>query len=147
MGPSLRQNPNVVLVHAGTNDMSPDRTISVDGNDPIEASKRLGHLIDKIILACPNAVVLVAMIINTCHPHQSQATRLFQESIPRIVQRRLEDGHHILAVDFTSFPTSELRDCVHPTNEGYGILGDYWYDALVQVPREWIQPPSGRDPE
>lgn len=127
--------------------MSPDRTISVDGNDPFEASRRLGFLIDKITLACPNAVVLVAMIINTCNPHQSRATGLFQESIPTIVQRQLDNGHHVLAVNFTNFPASKLRDCIHPTNEGYRLLGDYWYDALSQVPKAWIQPPIGRDPE
>ncbi|KAG5953890.1 hypothetical protein E4U53_001030, partial [Claviceps sorghi] len=126
--------------------MSPDRTISVDGNDPVEASKRLGCLIDKIILACPNAVVLVAMIINTCNQRQSQATGLFQNNIPSVVQRRLDNGHHVLAVNFTSFPTQKLRrDCIHPTNEGYALLADYWYDALIQVPQSWIQPPIVRD--
>ncbi|KAG5984099.1 hypothetical protein E4U55_006052, partial [Claviceps digitariae] len=87
------------------------------------------------------------MIINTCKPLQSQATAVYQASIPSIVQRRLDDGHHVLAVNFTSFPTSKLRDCIHPTNEGYKLLGDYWYNALMQVPEAWIQPPTDGDPD
>ncbi|KAG5993886.1 hypothetical protein E4U43_003370 [Claviceps pusilla] len=79
--------------------------------------------------------------------YYSRATGLFQESIPSIVQRQLDNGHHVLAVNFTNFPASKLRDCIHPTNEGYRLLGDYWYDALSQVPKAWIQPPIGRDPE
>ncbi|EGR48797.1 uncharacterized protein TRIREDRAFT_107488 [Trichoderma reesei QM6a] len=60
-----------------------------------------------------------------------------------MVQQRRDRGQRILAVDFTSFPTSLLRDCIHPTNEGYKKFGDYWYDFITQIPREWINRPAG----
>lgn len=127
--------------------MNPNRAISKEGNDPVKASERLGVLIDKLVARCPDAVVLVAMIIDTCDPAQSQATKLFQTLIPGITQQRLDDGKQVLAVNFTLFPTGELRDCIHPTNKGYMLLGDYWANVLAQVPKEWVRPPMGEDPD
>jgi hypothetical protein len=126
--------------------MNPNRAISTEGNDPVEASERLGVLIDELVTRCPDAVILVAMIIDTCDPAQSTPTKLFQTLIPGVTQERLNDGKHVLAVNLTLFPTNELRDCIHPTNKGYALLGDYWTSALQQIPKHWIQPPVGKDP-
>jgi hypothetical protein len=142
----LEQRPNVILLHAGTNDLNPDRAISTEGNDPIKASERLGDLVDKLVAMCPDAAVLVAMIINTCDPAQSSATTIFQSLIPGITRRHLDEGKHVIAVNLSSFPTGELRDCIHPTNRGYALLGDYWANALTQIPKQWIQAPKGSDP-
>ncbi|KAM4066890.1 GDSL-like lipase/Acylhydrolase family protein [Hirsutella rhossiliensis] len=139
--PSLQQRPNVILLHAGTNDMNPNHTISTEGNDPAQAVDRLGSLVDRMIELCPDAVILVAMIINTCDPAQAPATHEFQSLIPGAVQRRYDAGHRVLAANFTSFPTTELRDCIHPTNPGYSLFGDFWYDFFTQIPRDWIQKP------
>nr|UMZ45353.1 hypothetical protein [Paramyrothecium sp.] len=146
ISPSLVQRPNVILLHAGTNDMNPNHAVSREGNDPEGAARRLGVLLDHIIETCPDAVVLVAEIIGTCKPEQSPQTEEFQSLIPDIVRERRDAGHRVLAVDFSTFPMSDLRDCVHPTNDGYRKLGDYWYDAMTQIPRDWISMPVGPDP-
>ncbi|XWX00175.1 hypothetical protein V2A60_008195 [Cordyceps javanica] len=148
---SLDQRPNIVLVAAGTNDMNPNNSISTEGNDPVQAAARLGRLIDKIIGQCPDATVLVAMIIDTCDPSQEPQTQQFQKLIPYVVQKRKDAGHHVLAVDFTTFVPSHgkeiLRDCIHPTNHGYKFMGNYWYDFITQIPSGWIQEPVGKDPD
>jgi hypothetical protein len=74
VGPSLQQNPNIVLLHAGTNDMNPNPAISTEGNDPRGAAERLGGLIDQIIKALPDAVILVAQPISTCDENQQPRT-------------------------------------------------------------------------
>ncbi|KAF4587636.1 carbohydrate esterase family 3 protein [Ophiocordyceps camponoti-floridani] len=141
IGPSLKQRPNLVLLHAGTNDMNPNPAISTEGNDPTEAAKRLGVLVDRIVDACPDAVVLVAMIIPTCDQAQAPATREFQRQIPDMVRQRSGVGKRVLATNITSFPTDQLRDCIHPTNDGYRLLGDYWSDFAAQVPDDWLHDP------
>ncbi|OAA36563.1 lipolytic protein G-D-S-L family [Beauveria brongniartii RCEF 3172] len=150
IGPSLDQRPNVALVAAGTNDMNPNHAVSTEGNDPAQAADRLGKLIDRIVGKCPDATVLVAMIIDTCDQSQEPQTLQFQKLIPGIVQKRRDAGHHVLAVDFTTFVPKHgneiLRDCIHPTNRGYKIMGDYWYDFMTQIPRGWIRAPVGKDP-
>ena len=144
--PSLAQNPNVVLIHAGTNDMNPEPTVSIEGDNPAEAAKRLGYLIDTVVDALPDALVLVAMIINSCSQVQESNTLIYQQLIPGVVDDRLNEGKRVIAADFTEIPMDELRDCVHPTNDGYKLLGDYWYDFLTQAPEEWIEDAQGPDP-
>lgn len=125
---------------------SPD--ISTEGNDPSGAADRLGRLIDKMVGACPDATIIVAMIIDTCSQDQSPRTRQFQQLVPGVVRSRREGGgHHVLAADFTTFQTGNLLpDCVHPTNDGYKLMGDYWYSFVHQVPEGWIGDPVGPDP-
>ncbi|PHH82957.1 hypothetical protein CDD82_4175 [Ophiocordyceps australis] len=148
IGPSLAQKPNLVLLHAGTNDMNADAAVATEGNDASMAASRLGRLIDDILAACPDAVLLVAVIINSCaSTAQTDATHHFQQLIPSLVQSRLDAGHHVLAANFTDFPTADLNDCVHPTDRGYRMLGDWWYDFIEQVPQNWFRPPQGPDPE
>ncbi|KAI8316014.1 Multidomain esterase [Colletotrichum sp. SAR11_59] len=113
VGSSLQQQPNIVLVHAGTNDMNPNLDVALEGNDPKDAAERLGKLIDQVVEACPSAVVLVAMIINTRDEGQQRNTVPYQGHIPGIVASRQVAG--LLRVDG-----------VHPTNEGYRHFGDYW---------------------
>ncbi|PHH63107.1 hypothetical protein CDD81_6258 [Ophiocordyceps australis] len=148
IGPSLAQKPNLVLLHAGTNDMNANAAVATEGNDPAMAASRLGRLIDDILAACPDAVLLVAVIINSCaSPAQTDATHHFQRLIPGLVQSRLDAGHHVLAANFSDFPTAELNDCIHPTDRGYRMFGDWWFDFIAQVPLAWFRPPQGSDPE
>ncbi|KAJ6439023.1 Lipase 1 [Purpureocillium lavendulum] len=147
IGQSLEQRPNIILLHAGTNDMNPNHAISTEGNDPQGAADRLGNLIDKMIKACPDATILIGMIINTCDPNQSATTKRYQALVPGVAKKRRDAGHHVLAVDFTTFSTNMLQDCIHPTNEGYRLFGDYWYDFMTQIPRGWIKDPIGKGPD
>ncbi|KPM44206.1 hypothetical protein AK830_g2370 [Neonectria ditissima] len=126
VGPSLKQRPNIILLHAGTNDMDDRPLRSTEGNEPVAVAERLGDLIDQMIEACPDAVILVAIIIDSCDPHISPRIPEYQAAIPGIVEKRRLAGHHVLAVDFTTFSESDLQDCVHPTVDGYRKFGDYW---------------------
>ncbi|KAK5998824.1 hypothetical protein PT974_01207 [Cladobotryum mycophilum] len=145
--PSLKQRPNIILLHAGTNDMNPNPAISTEGHDPVAATLRLGQLIDKIIQECPDAVILVAMIVGTCNAKQAPQTQTFQSLVPQVVAPRLAAGAHVLAVNLTTFPIRELQDCIHPTNNGYQMLGDYWYDFITQIPEDWIVASVGSPPD
>ncbi|KAK4183861.1 hypothetical protein QBC35DRAFT_525860 [Podospora australis] len=145
---SFPQRPNIFLVHAGTNDMNPNNSNTTEGTDPVAASQRLGAMIDRIFVACPDAVVLVAMIINTCREAQYVSNvKAFQALVPGVVNQRRLAGKHTLAVNFTSMPTSLFPDCLHPADAGYKVMGDYWFDFLTQVPKEWITAPVGPDPK
>lgn len=143
---SLEQRPNVVLLHAGTNDLDTRSSISKEGSDPKDAALRLGQLIDKIVKYCPDAVILVAIPLSSCDGYKPKMPE-FRAMVPGIVRQRRQDGEHVIAVDFSTFDLNDLRDCLHPTNDGYSIMGDYWYDFLTQVPDGWIKKPVGDDPE
>jgi hypothetical protein len=126
--------------------MNPNLGIATEGNNPREAAERLGVLVDKIIRECPGAVILVARIISTCDAAQQPRTAEYQNIIPDVIGRRRVAGAHVLVVDFTTFPIPLLRDCIHPSIEGYKVFGDYWINFVNQIPPQWIRNPIGPDP-
>ncbi|KAH8671546.1 hypothetical protein BX600DRAFT_496225 [Xylariales sp. PMI_506] len=149
---SVKEMPNIILLHAGTNDMNEDTAnIALQGNDPVAAVARLSSLIAQMLEINPTAVIIVAMIIHPCSDmaFQRNNTIMFNSLIPDMVYNDFySNGYYVLAADFSTFPSdSELQDCIHPTAiTGYHLLGDYWYDFVSQIPSDWIQDPIGPDP-
>ena len=133
--------------------MNANPSISVQGNDPTAASERLGALIDQMVTACPDATILVAMIIPTIQTEsessagQEDRTQQYDSLIPGVVATRQQAGQHVIAVDFSTFPLSAINSGgVHLTEDGYNLMGDWWYDFIHQIPSSWIDAPVGADP-
>jgi lysophospholipase L1-like esterase len=118
--PALDETPHIILLHIGTNDMY---------QMPSGAPERLGTLIDQLITAAPDALLVVAKIIP--FPQGASAIDTFNAAVPGVVKQRADAGKHIILVDqFTGFPTSELGDGVHPNEAGYNRMAGVWYDAI-----------------
>lgn len=126
--------------------MRGDPAFSTEGWDPAQTADRLGALIDKMIQKCPDAVIIVASIIPTCRSGAITLTEQFQALVPGIVQTRFAAGHKVAMAGFNAWPTSKLRDCIHPTDDGYDVMGDWWYDFITQIPSSWWSAPQGPDP-
>lgn len=94
LGATLAQQPNIVLLHAGTNDMASSNT-STDAGAPA----RLGALMDQIFAAVPNTTLLVAQIIQLAG--QQARVDAFNAAIPAQVQQRVAKGRKVLAVNMT----------------------------------------------
>lgn len=133
---SLPARPNVILLHAGTNDMN--RPV-----DPLGAPQRLGTLIDNISERCPDAVVLVAQIIPSKTPLLQTRIKKFNAEIVSVVSRRAESGKHVLLVDmFGSFSELDFADSIHPNNRGYRKIANQWVRAIEEANRNgWIKEP------
>jgi lysophospholipase L1-like esterase len=121
---SLPMRPNVVLLHAGTNDMN-------QPNDPDNAPARLGSLIDQIVNACPDAAVLVAQIIPAANSDTMARIKTFNAAIPDVVAERASAGKKVMVVDFSNvLQTKDLIDGLHPTDDGYNKLANAWYTGI-----------------
>ena len=133
---SLPKRPNVVLLHAGTNDM--DRNI-----DPDTAPDRLGSLIDQIIEACPDVAILVAQIVPSSKADTQTRIVTYNKAIPGVVAQRVNNGKHVRVVDMSAVVTTDdLYDGLHPNDEGYRLMANAWYAGLQQaVQAGWIQDP------
>ena len=145
---ALNQNPNIVLLMAGTNDMNPNNPPATEGSNPDDASRRLGDIIDQINKQLPKTVVLVALLPGTNDtPQHAANTDSFNKLIPGLVAQRQGAGYPVATVDMTSVKGNLIRaGDVHPTDEGYRVIGDVWYGALHQIPSEWIQASIGPGP-
>jgi len=121
-GDGFTNMPNIVLLHTGTNDMY--------GGNPGGAPDALSKIIDDIAMAAPNALIAVASIIPLSSGNDNVLT--YDAKIPNIVAMKASAGKHVIFVDqYKDFPTSELTDGVHPTDDkGYPRMGDKWYEAI-----------------
>ncbi|KAF5578607.1 acetylxylan esterase [Fusarium pseudocircinatum] len=150
IAPSLEQRPNLILIHAGTNDMNSKDHISTEGNHPQQATERLRALVERIMSKCPDATIIIGMITDVCdrewYHFQRERTKIYRDHIAKLANELSANGSHVLAADFGPFDDTLLSDCVHPTHQGYQVLGDWWYDFIHQIPKGWIKDPVGPDP-
>ena len=130
---ALRDMPNIVLLFIGTNDEG-------YASSEAGASDRLGQLIDKIVAALPNALLVVSSIYpfpgcksTNYTPDQCKVNvATYDDAIPGVIQQRVAQGKHVLFVDMSTPPTGALStDGVHPNDTvGYPWMGDNWYAAI-----------------
>jgi lysophospholipase L1-like esterase len=115
--------PNIVLLHAGTNDTS---------RSPTGMSDRLGTLIDHIVTDGPDVLLVVTTIVPIKQGSYGTVAESFNKEVPGVVQKRIDAGKHVLLVDmFKNFPSNGLSsDGVHPNQTGYDWMAGVWYDAI-----------------
>ena len=118
--------PNVVLLHIGTNDLGQGYQVST-------APARLASLIDQIIAADPNVTVLVAQLICNSTPSVQSLINSYNSQIPGIVQARVNAGKHVYTVSMSSLTTADLNDGLHPSDGGYQKMADAWDAGIQQV--------------
>jgi lysophospholipase L1-like esterase len=123
--PALNTLPNIVLLHIGTNDV-------YASSGQATMPDRLGQLMDKIISAAPNALLLVAKITPLTNTSWNATVKTYNDAIPGVVQTRVAAGKHVMLADMNTGFTSSMMssDGIHPNQSGYNFMGDAWYAAI-----------------
>ena len=136
------QRPNVVLLMAGTNDVTTDKGVE-------DAPQRLKRLIEEINVACPDAVILVATLPVLNHPIAkpdltNEKPDAYNAAMKAGVERLANDGKHVALVNMSGVTPAQINraDGTHPTDEGYAVIAAAWYEGLVAAGNKgWIQEP------
>jgi len=111
MAGGLAMKPNVVLLHAGTNDLNRPET----QEEPwLDAPERLGSLLDDALMASPDAVVIVAEIIEAADSETLERIKAFNSAIADVVKQRMLEGYKVTVVDQSVIGADELADGLHP---------------------------------
>ncbi|MGG6268119.1 PA14 domain-containing protein [Leptolyngbya sp. AN03gr2] len=131
---------DVVLLMIGTNDTNSSDT-------PTVMRDQLSQLIDQITNASPDATVLVSTIAPIL-PEAATAWRDlgfswspqkaidYNNLLPALIAAKVAQGRKVQLVDMRSKLTAAhitplpTDAGVHPTLEGFNIMGQSWYDAL-----------------
>lgn len=120
--PAFDTIPHIVLLMIGTNDVG-----SSMGTNAI--ADRLDRLLDKIVAAAPQALVVVAKI--TPIKYNPAPLAPYNAKIPGLVQARVEKGQHFALVDMSQMPVADLAsDSLHPNDAGYTWMAGTWYAAI-----------------
>ncbi|KAK4565367.1 hypothetical protein LTR86_003984 [Recurvomyces mirabilis] len=136
---SIPNQPNLVLLHVGTND-------AVQDYDIVNFGTRLGSLIDRLFSAIPG----VTIVASTLLPNGNSATQVniasINSAIPEIVKNRQANKLKITYVDFSSsyFSLSDIgSDGTHPTESGYLKMAEVWYQGIQSVANQgWLTTPT-----
>ena len=123
--------PDIVLLHIGTNDVAKCRS-------PNETAKTIERIIDLIQERNPKVIILLAKIIPIDSDGQCSIQRSVDESV-RQLNQRLEvistNKPNIIMVGLYSAldAKSDLRDAVHPNEQGFEKMAQVWFQALKPI--------------
>ncbi|MFJ9736508.1 FG-GAP-like repeat-containing protein [Streptomyces sp. NPDC101166] len=131
-----RYQPNVITLHAGTNDMNQNYQLS-------SAPTRLKKLINEALADSPRATVLVAQLIPTGKAGLQPRIDAYNAALPGMVRDLQGEGRHVLLVDMKRVLISDgLQNDAHPTDAGYAKMADAWYGAVLAAnAKGWLQTP------
>lgn len=118
--------PNIVLIHAGSNDM--DKNVNVS-----TAIDRMEAIVRAVHDGAPDATIFLAQLIVANSEPMQVRTDAFNPQLSGLVNKlRAEpDNFSILDVNMSRIlNNSEIADRKHPDDYGYSIMAKAWYDAI-----------------
>lgn len=118
--------PDVVLLHIGTND------ITAGDQDANEVNSILNVIDDYEDANDKHVTVILALIINR-NPYNA-ATTAFNSDVSNMALGRIANGDDIIIVDMESaldYSTDMNADGLHPNDNGYAKMAVVWYNALA----------------
>jgi len=136
--------PDVVLLHIGTNGLDP-------------SSKDIEKILDEIDRYSKKITVFLARIINrSCSAEkppcpEAQITTDFNNNIEAMALTRIANGDKIIIVDmedgigidYRLYPLGDMSDNLHPFATGYKKMANAWFDSLNSfflAPNEGLLP-------
>ncbi|HVT87667.1 MAG TPA: NPCBM/NEW2 domain-containing protein [Tepidisphaeraceae bacterium] len=120
-------NPDIVLLHVGTNDIGQGQS-----NDSTAAD--IGTIIDNLRSVNPNVKILLAQIIPTTGGNVGQYSLLNGLIATLATQKNTAQSPVILVDQFTGFNAStDTFDGNHPNDSGERKMSAKWFAALASV--------------
>ncbi|ANY07514.1 hypothetical protein AFB00_15805 [Pseudonocardia sp. HH130630-07] len=115
----LAADPDVVLLHAGTNDL-------LAGASARSTAQSLDRVLERIFAAAPGTHVVMAGVWAPL-PRQRAARGELNTLLPQVAQRHRELGHSVEYADVSSlFPAGRTADGLHAGPLAYREIAGMW---------------------
>ncbi|KAI1819823.1 SGNH hydrolase-type esterase domain-containing protein [Xylaria intraflava] len=135
--------PNLILVQVGTSDC-------FQKDDPDNIGLRMRQLIDTLLFTSPRATVIMSTLPTTPDPEvelcvlsANAQIRQVAEDLKREEERVvLAEMHHDQSLPGRPRPEDIGGDRIHPTDEGYIMMGKSFLEAIRVVEKKgFLKPP------
>lgn len=125
--PALDDDPHIILLHIGTNDVRSD--------DAETMATNLGTLMDNVIMHAPDSLLVVAQVVPFRNDGMGVASNVtvdaYNALIPDLVDELVNAGKHVLLADLnTGYDNADFADFVHPNKAGYDFMAEKWYEVI-----------------
>lgn len=135
---STMADPDVVLMHIGTNDFGQNFSTST-------AIDRLDALILKIATLRPYCHIIVTNLMERGETANTNIQTLFNPFVQALVNAHAAAGRRVTFLDMrAAVPLSDMPDSLHPDQNGYDKMAAAWLPAIQAVisPLGDAQPPG-----
>ncbi|KAF4435846.1 hypothetical protein F53441_13423 [Fusarium austroafricanum] len=130
----ITARPNVVLIHAGTNNM--DKEVDLD-----IAADIMADIVDGIFKMAPDVTICLAPVIWANDKRMQANTDKFNPKIRSLISARQKAGKHILEVPI-NIKKEDLGDSKHPNDDGYEKMANAWLKAILEADKKgWLKMP------
>jgi lysophospholipase L1-like esterase len=121
------EDPDVVLMHIGTNDFG-------QGVDITNAINRLDALILKIATLRPYAHIIVTNLMERGEPRNTEIQTHFNPFVEDRVDAHALAGRRVTFLDMrAAVPITDMPDNLHPNQTGYDKMAAAWLPAIQAV--------------
>jgi len=124
---AIAADPDVILLHIGTNDFG-------QNFDIVNAINRLDALITRMTQARPYAHIIVTNLMVRDAAHYNDIQTYFNPFVQDTVNNHANNGERVTFLDMNSVvPLSDMPDQLHPNQTGYNKMAAAWLPAIQAV--------------
>ncbi|BBG04495.1 MULTISPECIES: SGNH/GDSL hydrolase family protein [Pseudonocardia] len=119
----LAADPDVVLLHAGTNDL-------LSGTSAQATAATLDRMLERIFTAAPGTHVIMAGVWAPLPKQRAERARL-GGLLPEVARKHRAAGHSVEYADVSElFPGGRTADGLHAGPEAYRAIAGMWADRI-----------------
>ncbi|KAJ5193099.1 hypothetical protein N7449_009241 [Penicillium cf. viridicatum] len=124
----IPQQPNLILLNAGTNDALQDYKVDTAG-------KRMDSLLTYLFDNIPNTTIILSTL--TFNGKKTQlGTDISTQYLELAAKRRARNESLVVADMSTFIQWKQLVDKIHPTAAGYEEMASVWWAAIQEAEKE-----------
>jgi lysophospholipase L1-like esterase len=135
---ALGTKPNLVLLLAGTNDMT---------RSPKGAPERLQQLAEKITTRVPGVTLLIgtlppitSMYMPGGKGDSAPLINEFNGALTRVAKAMTDKGAKVGIANLSAVTLGDLKDGIHPNDGGYSKMAAGWFRAIEDAAsKSWIK--------